>query len=222
MAKLAVDESTIQLPDVMKRDIPETPVEEQDAPEVVATSDEELFVARVLRGDTRAFDEIFEHYSGSMFRTAYSIMKDRDLAEDAVQNALIQAWQHMSSLHEAGALRPWLMRIVVNQCISVKRRLARSAAFLDQSVAEQETNFASQVADDARGRTESYWDITQALAKLSAQQRIAITLHYYQGMTLPEMSQKLCISENTLKKRVQAALINLRRVLRYAELPDDR
>jgi RNA polymerase sigma-70 factor, ECF subfamily len=221
MAKLVGGEPTTRFSTVMESEITEGALEEHTTPEVAAITDEQLLVARVLRGDTRAFDEIFEHYSGLMFRTAYSIMKDRDLAEDAVQNALIQAWQHISSLRETGALRPWLLRIVVNQCISFKRRLARSAAFLNRSVAEQETDIASQVADDAWGRTESYWDIAQALAKLSAQQRIAITLHYYQGMTLPEMSQKLHISENTLKKRVQAALTNLRRVLRYAELPDD-
>ena len=55
---------------------------------------------------------------------------DRDVAEDTVQNALIQAWQQLPSLREASSLRPWLMRIVVNQCISFKRRLARSKAFV--------------------------------------------------------------------------------------------
>jgi len=69
----------------------------------------------------------------------------------------------------------------------------------------------------ARGCMESYWDIAQAIGQLPEQQRMAIALHYYQGMTLPEMSQKLHISENTLKKRIQAALTNLRRVLRNAE-----
>ena len=74
-------------------------------------------VTRAQQGDKDAFDDIFNQYSGLMLRTAYSIVKDRDIAEDAVQNALIQAWQHLPSLREAGALRSWLMRIVVNQCI---------------------------------------------------------------------------------------------------------
>jgi RNA polymerase sigma factor (sigma-70 family) len=49
--------------------------------------------------------------------------------------------------------------------------------------------------------------------KLPAKQQAVIILHYYQGMTLPSMAQTLHISENTLKKRIQAALSNLRRVL---------
>ena len=97
-----------------------------------------------------------------MLRTAYGIVKDRDSAEDAVQNALIQAWQHLPNLRETGALRSWLMRIVVNQCMSFKRRLALSTMFLLQSFSEQETYLASQVADYAKGRMERSWDLAQA------------------------------------------------------------
>ena len=52
---------------------------------------------------------------------------------------------------------------------------------------------------------------------LPLKQRVVIILHYYNGMTLPEMAQALQISENTLKKRIQAALTNLRRMLRADE-----
>jgi RNA polymerase sigma-70 factor, ECF subfamily len=61
---------------------------------------------------------------------------------------------------------------------------------------------------------ERSWDLAQAVEQLPAKQQNVITLHYYEGMALPEMSQRLQISENTLKKRVQAALSNLRRVFR--------
>src|SRR5947209_4725635 len=155
-----------------------------------------------------------------MLYTAYNIVKDRDIAEDAVQNALIQAWQHLPSLRESGALRSWLLRIVVNQCISFKRRLARSRMFLYQSFSEQETFLASQVADDAKGYMERNWDLAQAVEKLPAKQQNVIALHYYEGMALSEMSQRLQISENTLKKRIQAGLSNLRRALRDAEIDE--
>lgn len=69
----------------------------------------------------------------------------------------------------------------------------------------------AQIADDHKGRRERDWDIAQAIGKLPTKQRIVIVLHYYYGMTLPEMAQTLHTSENTLKKRIQAALTNLRR-----------
>jgi RNA polymerase sigma-70 factor (ECF subfamily) len=179
--------------------------------------EQQQLVTRALEGDKEAFDEIVHQYSSLMLRTAWMIVGDRDTAEDTVQDALIQAWQHLPNLREATALRPWLMRIVVNQCISFKRRVARSTAFIRQTLSEQATDLAAQIADDHKGRIERDWDIAHAIEHLPAKQRTAIVLHYYQGMTLSEMSRTLQTSENTLKKRIQAALANLRRNLHAAD-----
>ena len=228
MVALSNDEPRARCSELMESEFTESAAEQQEKAKADSMSEQRILVARALRGDTDAFDDIFDRYSGLMLRIAYGIVQDRDLAEDAVQNALIQAWQHLPSLRETGALRPWLLRIVVNQCISFKRRLARSRMFLYHSFSEQETFLASQLADDARGRMESSWDIAQAVQKLPAKQHNVIALHYYQGMTLPAIAQGLQISENTLKKRLQAALSNLRRVLKDANadettfLPDSR
>ncbi len=181
---------------------------------------QQQLVTRALEGDKEAFGEIVHQYSALMLRTASMIVGDRDIAEDTVQDSLIQAWQHLPSLREASALRPWLMRIVVNQCISFKRRLARSTAFVRQTLSEQATDLAAQIADDHKGRMERDWDIARAIENLPTKQRAVIVLHYYQGMTLPEMSEMLLTSENTLKKRIQAALANLRRVLQAADVQE--
>lgn len=183
----------------------------------LATADQEeqcMLVARALEGEQEAFSNIVLQYSSLMQRTALMIVGDWDVAEDVVQDALIQAWHHLPDLREATSLRPWLMRIVVNQCISFKRRLARTTAFVRQSMSEQETNLVTMVADDHKGRMERNWDLAQAIQNLPVKQCVVVVLHYYQGMTLPEMSEALHISENTLKKRLQAALTNLRRVMR--------
>lgn len=183
-------------------------------PELEEEQEKERLVACALQGDQQAFSDIVEQYSTLMLRTASMIVGDRDIAEDVVQDALIQAWHHLGDLRQAGALRPWLMRIVVNQCISFKRRLARTTAFMRQALSEQETDLAAQIADDHKGLMERDWDLAHAIENLPMKQRVAIVLHYYNGMTLPEMATTLNISENTLKKRIQAALTNLRRVLR--------
>ena len=217
MAVLLTDEPRARFSELIESEVAASTAEQQEKAKADGMAEQRMLVARALRGDTDAFDDIFDRYSGLMLHTAYGIVQDRDSAEDAVQNALIQAWQHLPSLRETGALRSWLLRIVVNQCISFKRRLARSRMFLYQSFSEQETYLASQVADDAKGHLEHSWDLAQAVEKLPAKQQNIIVLHYYQGMTLPAISQRLQISENTLKKRLQAALSNLRRALRDAD-----
>ena len=198
--------------------VPETaaPVTEEKPEQ----AEQRLLVTRALQGDEKAFGDIVDQYSALMLRTATMIVADRDIAEDVVQDAFIQAWHHLADLREAGALRPWLMRIVVNQCISFKRRLARTTAFVRQSLSEQEIDLTAQIADHHKGRLERDWDLAQAIDDLPTKQRIVIVLHYYNGMTLPEMAKVLQTSENTLKKRIQAALNNLRRVLRLADMDE--
>ena len=220
MVALMRGESTARFPELMESELAASVAEQQEKAKADVMSEQRILIARALGGDKDAFDDIFDQYSGLMLRTAYNIVKDRDIAEDAVQNALIQAWQHLPNLRETGALRSWLLRIVVNQCISFQRRLARSRMFLYQSFSEQETYLASQIADDAKGRLERDWDLAQAVEKLPAKQQNVIALHYYQGMTLPAISQRLQISENTLKKRIQAALSNLRRALRDVQVEE--
>src|SRR3989440_11780534 len=183
-------------------------------------SEQQALVARALQGEQEAFNDIVNQYSSLMLRTASMIVGDRDIAEDVVQDALIQVWQHLPALRDAGALRSWLTRIVVNQCISFKRRLARSTTFIRQSLADQETNILAQVADDHKGRMERDWDLAEAIKNLPVKQRTVIVLHYYYGMTLPEMARSLNISENTLKKRIQAALATLRRTLSVNDRDD--
>lgn len=199
----------------------DTPQAHISTPVVMAEHrEQEAMVSRALQGDQEAFAAIVDRYGTLLLRTATMIVGDRDVAEDVVQDSLIQAWHHLIDLRQAGALRPWLMRIVVNQCISFKRRLARTTAFMRQALSEQESDMIAQIADDYKGRMERNWDLVQAIENLPIKQRVVIALHYYNGMTLPEMSEALGTSENTLKKRIQVALQNLRRILHTAEAAD--
>lgn len=195
--------------------------QEENDQSKIDQQEQELLVTRAIQGDQMAFSEIVDQYGTLMLRTASMIVGDRDIAEDVVQDALIQAWHHLADLRKAGALRPWLMRIVVNQCISFKRRLARTTAFMRQALSEQETDLIAQAADDHKGRMERDWDLACAIENLPMKQRVVIVLHYYNSMTLPEMAQTLNTSENTLKKRIQAALSNLRRILHASNAEEE-
>ncbi|HEX4203711.1 MAG TPA: sigma factor, partial [Ktedonobacteraceae bacterium] len=121
---------------------------EEMTTEKSAQPDPAKLLERALQGSQEAFAEIVDQYNTLMLRTASMIVADRDIAEDVVQDSFIQAWHHLADLRQAGALRPWLMRIVVNQCISFKRRVARSTAFMRQAFSEQESNLIAQEADD--------------------------------------------------------------------------
>ena len=137
------------------------PIAEEDQIEQKGSVEQDelqSLVTRALLGDHNAFGTIVDQHNTLMFHTAFMIVGDRDTAEDLVQDALIQAWHHLADLRKAGALRPWLIRIVINQCISFKRRLARTTAFIRQALSEQETDLIAQAADDHKGRMERDWE----------------------------------------------------------------
>src|SRR5690349_11614209 len=148
MPVLLAYEPTIRNSAVIEHEYTEAVAEQQEEMEtdVIAEYLESYaLAARALGGETDAFEKLVASYRGMMLRVAYRIVRDQASAEDAVQDALILAWQHLSSLREAGALRSWLMRIVVNQCLSLKRRHARATQFALQSQAEQETDLAARI-----------------------------------------------------------------------------
>jgi hypothetical protein len=118
MSTLLTCEPAIDFAGLNESEFAETAAQQQAHMEIDTATEQHLLVTRAQQGNADAFVAIFNQYCGLMLRTAYSIVKDRDTAEDAVQNALIQAWQHLPSLRQAGALKFWLMRIVVNQCMS--------------------------------------------------------------------------------------------------------
>ena len=85
-------------------------------------SQEAALVQRCQTGDTEAFRMLVETHRKMLFGVAYLMTRDRGMAEDAVQEALIQIWQHLPSLRQPNSIKPWSMRIVVNE---VKQQLRK-------------------------------------------------------------------------------------------------
>ena len=174
---------------------------------------QERLIARSIAGDEQSFALIAAHYGNLLLRTAYLLVRDEEAAKDIVQDSLLLAWKHMATLREPSFLRAWLLKIVINQSTSLKRQWARKTALLKEQFAQQAIEIAMQQSDFQRGRVEDHLDIERAIEQLPLNQRTVLVLFYYHRMTIPEIATLLNISENTLRKRLQAALGKLRRVL---------
>jgi RNA polymerase sigma-70 factor (ECF subfamily) len=173
----------------------------------------QLLITRITQGDVEAFADLVARYGSLMVRRAYLILGDQHSAEDAVQESLVQAWQHLPALRDGAALRPWLLRIVTNQCLAFKRKSARWDTCMQQVRAEHASSLLTQTAQEAQGELERNWDLAQIVKQLPSKQRAVILLHYYHDLTVSSMAHVLHTSENTIKKRLQAALITLRRLV---------
>ena len=97
--------------------------EATNPPEAVGRSDDQDLARQAALGDRFAFEEIFDRYAAAMFRYAVHMLDgDIDEAEEAVQEALTQAWVHLPQFRGDSALQTWLFRITANCVLSARRR----------------------------------------------------------------------------------------------------
>ena len=148
--------------------------------------------------DERTFVEQVKVHERSLYRTAVSMMRnDRD-SLDAVQNALTKAWIHRHRV-EPEAFRPWLLRIVINECYSMRRKTKR-----ETPVAEVEPGEVQPPPDPF---------LRNALDGLPENLRLPILLYYMEGFSVKEIAKMLKIPPGTVKWRMSKARTLLREEL---------
>lgn len=153
--------------------------------------DRERFVAQVT--------ELQE----TLYRTARSILRNEQDAQDAVQEAVTQAFARLHTLRDPAKFKPWLLRILVNTCYDACRR-RRSTVYLE---AVEETLAAPQ--SDCEERM-SLWS---AVMRLPEEQKAVVTLFYYEDLPIRAISEVLGITQGTVKTRLSRARGRLRQML---------
>jgi RNA polymerase sigma-70 factor (ECF subfamily) len=158
-------------------------------------------IERCRAGDRDAFEEVVDRYGLQLLRTARLILRDQALAEDAIQETFLKAWQRIGSLRDEDP-GPWLNRIAMNESISAYRRRHRFQALTER--------FGRLGGGKPEASSEARLDLAQALDQLSADQRAAVALHYYQDLSIDDTARALRIPVDTLKSRLKTALRRLR------------
>lgn len=137
-----------------------------------------------------------------LYHICWAMLSNEADCADAVQEAMLRAWQRQGSLRRPEAFRPCLCRITANVCKDMLRRQRRERALpLWES--------AAAFAYDEAGL-----DLRQALEQLSPEQRAAVALHYFDGLSVEEVSRSLGIPSGTVKTRLLYARRKLSRLLR--------
>jgi RNA polymerase sigma-70 factor, ECF subfamily len=158
-------------------------------------------IERWRAGDRDAFDEVVDRFGLQLLRTARLILRDEALAQDAVQETFVKAWQRIGSLRDEDP-GPWLNRIATNESISSYRRRHRFQALTER--------FGRLSGPRSEVSAEERLDLAQALDQLSAEQRAAVVLHYYQDLSVDDAARTLGVPVDTIKSRLKVALRRLR------------
>jgi len=173
---------------------------------------------RIAAGDRAAFAEFYDAYSGLLFSLAAKILNDAREAEDVLQEVCLQIWQKAGNYNpRLGKPIHWAVALARNKAIDRVRASQRRARLLEHATgARAGETAAPMAANEALHGRERAALIRNALAGLPPDQRHAIELAFFSGLTQDEISEKLREPLGTVKARIRRGMLKLRDLLEDA------
>ena len=167
--------------------------------------DQEL-IERIQGGEKRLFEALIRKYNQRLYRIGMSILENDMEAEDAMQAAYINAYEHLSSFEQRSSFGTWLTRIMLNQCYEQKRKRKGAPATF-----EQPDNFISMKTPlNELVNKELSHALENAITQLPEKYRLVFVLREIEDMSVRETSATLHIEESNVKVRLNRAKIMLR------------
>ena len=162
-------------------------------------------IERAGSGDRDAFDLLMNGVLDRLYATARLILRDADLAEDAVQDALVHCWKELPRLRDPRRFDSWLHRLLVNAATDQYRRRRRFRASISVIAEPFQPDFAIDVANEDQ--------IRNAFDRLRLEHRTVLVLSHYVGLTPAEIGEVLGVPRGTVKSRMHYAAEAMRAVL---------
>jgi RNA polymerase sigma-70 factor, ECF subfamily len=168
------------------------------------TVDQTGLIERASRGDHEAFGVLVGGHLARLDTAARLILRDPELARDAVQEATLRAWKNLRGLRDPDRFDAWLHRLTVNACLDLARK-RRNRIFEVEL-----TPLHDAPAPDATSTVADALYVERMLAAVEPAQRAVVVLHYYLDLSLPETAAALGIPVGTAKSRLNRALAAMR------------
>jgi len=176
--------------------------------------DQRGLVELAREGDHDAFATLAHAAIARLDAAARLILRDRELARDAVQDALIRAWRDLPGLRDPDRFQPWLHRLTVHACLDIARRRRRRVIEVEL------TPITNPFTGDATSDVADRELLDTALRRLDPEWRAVVVMHYYLGMPLSDVAAELRIPLGTAKSRLHRSLGVMRMTLGVADLDD--
>ena len=161
-------------------------------------ADDAELVRQTLQGDTGAFESLIQRHQRPLFTVAYRMLGNREDAADAVQSALVKAYEHLARFDARHKFFSWMYRIVINECLNM-RRSRRPEDALSPVLAAAGTPFDQAAAGQRAAQVE------RALLGLSDESRAVIVLRHFGDLSYDEIAEAVGVPAKTVKSRLYEA-----------------
>ncbi len=177
----------------------------------------EAAIQRALNGDQTAFKALYDHYAAGIYRLCYSLVLNRQDAEDVVQESFLYAFKNLARYDsEKASFKTWLYTITVSRCRNTYRGKKMTLVDLSQVMQLQLPGPVASTPEAAMTRRESVELVQQSLKALSSVLREAVVLRYGHGLTYREIGEVMGCPQKTAESRVRLAHKQLKQVLQPA------
>jgi len=192
----------------------------RDAGEMKHLSDQELM--RIVQGgDYSPASEIYDRYSARIYNFAFRFLKNAEAAEDATQEVFVKMMKHANQFQGDAKLSTWLFSITANWCRDYLRKSDNKAKEAEDVLIQLPT--PPELSPERNlERREDELRVQRALSALTPEQREAILLSRYQGLSYAEIAQIAGCSEGAVKTRVFRAMETLKKTLTGESRGGDR
>jgi RNA polymerase sigma-70 factor, ECF subfamily len=173
----------------------------QHADEGPAVQPDSVLVDRVKQGDVPAYEQLVVRYQRVAIVVALRVLKDRQQAEDVVQESFVIAYRHFASLRDGSKFGPWLTRITKREAVRAARK-RRPVVSIGPT-----TKLAAPELESAPKGHES---LIELLNRLPAHERVVVTLHHLEGQAASEIAEMTGRPVGTVTKQLSRAMQRLR------------
>ncbi len=178
---------------------------------------DELLVKQILSGDKNAFGTLVQKYGSSVYGLAYHLVRNFADAQDLTERALITAYERLFQLKDPSRFAGWLRKITMNICRMHLRKKKNRVVSIEEVDERKLVSPRSSVKEDLIAKEKKDL-VTKAMASLSEQSHLTLTLHYLDGMSYEEIASFLGVTRSAVDSRLQRARKKLREeVLKMTE-----
>ena len=175
--------------------------------------DDIALVERAKNGDVNAYEALVQHYQELAFRVAYQVTGNAADAEDAAQEAFVNAYYALGRFRPGAPFKPWLCRIVANEARNRRMAAHRRTALAERALQAQASGEAAPSPEAAAEADEFRASLVEALGRLRDDDRLILSYRLFFDFSEADMAQALKVPKGTVKSRLSRALARLRTAL---------